>query len=156
MTLADGAVPQQDSLERRSPAALLIGTVVAIVIGLLVARSLSASLRRTAALAKSMSRGNLDVRIPVTGPREVEEVSATLNGLADALQRSGSAPSAPTRSVAGEPTDPADRIVVPVLAPDPRPGVAPTDEFAGGALVASDGLVPLAQEFPHPERDRRR
>ncbi|HYN71883.1 MAG TPA: ATP-binding protein [Nakamurella sp.] len=145
VTLADGTVPLQDSLQRRLLAALLIGTVVAIVAGLFAARSLSASLRRTAALATSMSGGDLQVRIPITGPREVAEVSATLNGMADALQRSETGNHLRRQPVYGGPAAHSDRVVVPPPAPQPA-GPPPPDEFADGPRARSVGLLPMSQE----------
>lgn len=68
--------------------ALGIGLLVAAVAGLVLARLLSRSLRRTAAVATSMSHGRRDLRAPVDGPREVAEVAASVNELADALHRS--------------------------------------------------------------------
>ncbi|HVK21612.1 MAG TPA: HAMP domain-containing sensor histidine kinase [Actinokineospora sp.] len=70
--------------------ALGIGLVVAAVAGLVLARLLSRPLRRTAGVAASMSHGRRDLRAPVDGPREVAEVAASVNELADALQRSES------------------------------------------------------------------
>ncbi|MGQ0839424.1 HAMP domain-containing sensor histidine kinase [Actinokineospora sp.] len=68
--------------------ALSIGLVAATLAGLVLARLLSRPLRRTAAVAASMSHGRRDLRAPVDGPREVAEVAASVNTLADALQRS--------------------------------------------------------------------
>jgi len=90
VTPADVAAATRQALERRLLAAVLAGTVAAVLIGLLIARVVSAPLRRTANLAKAMSRGSRDLRAPVTGPREVAAVSAAVNDLADALQHSES------------------------------------------------------------------
>ncbi|GLZ38347.1 two-component sensor histidine kinase [Actinokineospora sp. NBRC 105648] len=70
--------------------ALGIGLLVAAVAGLFLARLLSRPLRRTAGVAYSMTHGRRDLRAPVDGPREVAEVAASVNELADALQRSES------------------------------------------------------------------
>jgi two-component system OmpR family sensor kinase len=70
--------------------ALLVGLVVAVGAGLLLARRLSRPLRRTAVVAASMSQGRRDVRAPVEGPSEVAEVAESVNTLADALHRSES------------------------------------------------------------------
>ncbi|HEX6359807.1 HAMP domain-containing sensor histidine kinase [Actinophytocola sp.] len=68
--------------------ALAIGMGVAAVAGLLLARLLARPLRRTAEVAVGMSHGRRDLRVPLEGPREVVEVGASLNTLADALAHS--------------------------------------------------------------------
>jgi signal transduction histidine kinase len=68
--------------------ALAAGMLVAAVAGLLLARLLARPLRRTAEVAVSMSHGRRDLRVPAEGPRELVEVGASLNALADALARS--------------------------------------------------------------------
>jgi signal transduction histidine kinase len=90
VTPADVAGATRQALERRLLAAVLAGTVAAVLIGLLAARVVSAPLRRTANLARAMSQGSRGLRAPVTGPREVAAVSAAVNDLADALQYSES------------------------------------------------------------------
>ena len=90
VTPADVAGATRQALERRLLAAVLAGTVAAVLIGLLAARVVSAPLRRTASLARAMSQGSRGLRAPVTGPREVAAVSAAVNDLADALQYSES------------------------------------------------------------------
>ncbi|SDI64488.1 Signal transduction histidine kinase [Actinokineospora alba] len=76
------------TLVRNIAFALGLGLLVAAVAGLVLARLLSRPLRRTAAVATSMSHGRRDLRAPVDGPREVAEVAAAVNELADALHRS--------------------------------------------------------------------
>ena len=150
VTLANGTVPLQDSLQRRLLAALLIGTAVAIVAGLFAARSLSASLRRTAALATSMSGGDREVRIPITGPREVAEVSVALNGMADALQRSETSGTGRRPPVSRGRAAQSDRVVTPTPGPQPVnppwPNDEPNDELAYGHLARSDGLRLMGEE----------
>jgi signal transduction histidine kinase len=68
--------------------ALAIGMGVAAVAGLLLARLLARPLRRTAEVAVGMSHGRRDLRVPLDGPRELVEVGASLNTLADALAHS--------------------------------------------------------------------
>ncbi|SDH36978.1 Signal transduction histidine kinase [Lentzea fradiae] len=70
--------------------ALGVGLVVACLAGLALGSVLTRPLRRVAAVARSMSAGRRDVRVPVTGPAELAEVSTSVNVLADALQRSES------------------------------------------------------------------
>ena len=155
VTLANGTVPLQDSLQRRLLAALLIGTAVAIVAGLLAARSLSASLRRTAALATSMSGGDREVRIPITGPREVAEVSVALNGMADALQRSETSGTGRRPPVSRGRAAQSDRVVTPAPGPQPVnppwPNDEPNDELAYGHLARSDGLRLMGEEAGHSD-----
>jgi signal transduction histidine kinase len=87
---ADAAAATRQALERRLLWAILAGSAAAVLVGLLVARVVSAPLRRTADLARAMGKGARDLRAPVTGPREVAEVSVAVNELADALQHSES------------------------------------------------------------------
>lgn len=70
--------------------ALAVGLLVASVAGLVLARRVSKPLRQTAGVAVSMGHGRRDLRAPVEGPREVAGVAESVNGLADALQRSES------------------------------------------------------------------
>ena len=90
MTPADVAAATRQALERRLLWAVLGGTAAAVLVGLLVARVVSAPLRRTAVLARAMGAGARDLRAPVAGPREVAEVAVAVNELADALQHSES------------------------------------------------------------------
>ena len=151
VTLASGTVPLQDSLQRRLLAGLLIGTVVAIAAGLFAAHSLSASLRRAAALAASMNGGDRQVRIPITGPREVAEVSVALNGMADALQRSESSSGGRRPPVPAGLAAQGDRLVAPAPAPPPANPRPSADAFADGHLARSDGLLPVSQESSHSD-----
>lgn len=68
--------------------ALLAGAGVAIVVGVVAGRLLARPLRRTAQAAHSLRTGRRDVRVPLSGPEEVAEVSGAVNDLADALGRS--------------------------------------------------------------------
>jgi signal transduction histidine kinase len=67
---------------------LLVGGGVALLVGVVVAALIARPLTRIAALARTMGAGRRDARIPVGGPREVAEVAAAVNELADALERS--------------------------------------------------------------------
>ncbi len=87
---ADVAMAARQALERRLLWAIAAGVVAAVLIGLLAARVVSAPLRRTAGLARAMGGGARDLRAPITGPREVAEVSMAVNDLADALAHSES------------------------------------------------------------------
>jgi signal transduction histidine kinase len=90
VTPADVARETRRTVEGRLIWAVAAGLVAALLIGLLIARVVSAPLRRTADLAREMGRGARDVRVPVAGPREVADVSIAVNELADALQHSES------------------------------------------------------------------
>ncbi|MEU4768657.1 HAMP domain-containing sensor histidine kinase [Actinosynnema sp. NPDC023794] len=68
--------------------ALLVGLLVAAVAGLLLGKLVARPLRRTAAVARTMSGGRRDLRAPEQGPAEVAEVGGAVNALADALARS--------------------------------------------------------------------
>lgn len=68
--------------------ALGIGLLVAAAAGLVLARLMARPLTRTAAVATAMGHGRRDLRVPVEGPREVADVAASVNGLADALATS--------------------------------------------------------------------
>ena len=90
VTPADVAAETRRTVEGRLIWAVVAGLVAAVLIGLLIARVVSAPLLRTAALARDMGRGARDLRVPVAGPREVADVSTAVNELADALQHSES------------------------------------------------------------------
>ncbi|MFE9746313.1 ATP-binding protein [Saccharothrix saharensis] len=68
--------------------ALAVGLAVAAVAGLLLGKLVARPLRRTAAVARTMSGGRRDLRAPERGPAEVAEVGGAVNALADALARS--------------------------------------------------------------------
>ncbi|OLR90827.1 HAMP domain-containing sensor histidine kinase [Actinokineospora bangkokensis] len=84
---AEAAQVARQQLVRNIVVALAIGVLVATAAGALLAALLSRPLRRTAGLATAMTAGRRDLRVPVEGPREVAEVASSVNGLADALQR---------------------------------------------------------------------
>jgi signal transduction histidine kinase len=68
--------------------ALLIGVVLAIVLGMVVAQRISRPLRRTAQAAEALAQGRRDVAVTPQGPTEVAEVGAAVNTLASALSHS--------------------------------------------------------------------
>ncbi|HEY7814487.1 MAG TPA: HAMP domain-containing sensor histidine kinase [Nakamurella sp.] len=90
VTPADVAAQTRRTVEGRLIWAVVAGLVAAVLIGLLIARVVSAPLRRTADLARDMGRGARNLRVPIAGPREVADVSIAVNELADALQHSES------------------------------------------------------------------
>lgn len=66
---------------------LTIAAVIALVVGVLLARWLVAPLRQLEAGAQAVARGELDVRLPVEGSREMRSVSASFNQMTSQLQR---------------------------------------------------------------------
>ncbi|WP_329787107.1 HAMP domain-containing sensor histidine kinase [Lentzea sp. DG1S-22] len=70
--------------------ALGVGLLVAALAGLALGAYLARPLRRVATVAHSMGAGRRDLRAPVAGAAEVAEVAASVNSLAEALQRSES------------------------------------------------------------------
>lgn len=90
VTPADVAEQNRRLIETRLVWAVVAGLVAALLIGLLVTRVVSAPLRRTSDLARQIGHGARDVRVPVSGPREVADVSTAVNELADALHHSES------------------------------------------------------------------
>ncbi|SDP61040.1 sensor histidine kinase [Lentzea jiangxiensis] len=70
--------------------ALGVGLLVAALAGLALGAYLARPLRRVAGVAHAMSAGRRDLRAPVAGAAEVAEVAASVNSLAEALQRSES------------------------------------------------------------------
>jgi len=77
-----------DALIGRVMIALLVGVLVAIGLGLLLAQRISHPLRRTARAAHALAEGRRDVVVTPEGPAEVAEVGAAVNTLASALSRS--------------------------------------------------------------------
>jgi signal transduction histidine kinase len=66
---------------------LSIAAVIALVVGVLLARWLVAPLRRLEEGAQAVARGQLDVRLPVVGSREMRSVSESFNQMTSELQR---------------------------------------------------------------------
>ena len=77
-----------DEAIRRVLIALLIGVVVAVLLGSLVAYRIARPLRRTAQAAHALADGHRDVQVSLDGPAEVAEVGAAVNTLASALSAS--------------------------------------------------------------------
>ena len=65
---------------------LAIAAVVALIAGALLARWLVAPLRKLEEGAQAVARGQLDVRIPVAGSREMRSVSESFNQMTGQLQ----------------------------------------------------------------------
>ncbi|MHB8300256.1 MAG: HAMP domain-containing sensor histidine kinase [Dermatophilaceae bacterium] len=77
-----------DAVIRRVLIALLIGVVLAIALGVLVAQRISRPLRHTAQAAHALAEGRRDVAVTPEGPAEVAEVGSAVNALASALSHS--------------------------------------------------------------------
>ncbi|MDQ1719034.1 MAG: two-component system, OmpR family, sensor kinase [Pseudonocardiales bacterium] len=77
-----------DQVIRRVLLALVIGVVIAIALGVLVAQRISRPLRRTAQAAHALAAGHRDVAVSPEGPAEVAEVGSAVNMLASALTHS--------------------------------------------------------------------
>lgn len=73
---------------RRLALALLVGLVVALVVGVLAARRVVRPLRDAAHAAQRMATGARDVALVPEGPAEVASVSQSLNRLSEALATS--------------------------------------------------------------------
>jgi signal transduction histidine kinase len=82
------ALAAADDAIRRVILALLIGVLVAVVLGALVAYRIARPLRRTAQAAHALADGHRDVQVNLDGPAEVAEVGAAVNSLATALSAS--------------------------------------------------------------------
>ena len=77
-----------DALIGRVMIALLVGVLVAMGLGVLLAKRISHPLRRTARAAHALAGGRRDVVVTPEGPAEVAEVGEAVNTLASALSRS--------------------------------------------------------------------
>ncbi|WP_024285473.1 HAMP domain-containing sensor histidine kinase [Cellulomonas sp. KRMCY2] len=75
-------------LARTLLVATAAGAVVAAIAGSGLARLLARPLRHVTSAARELRAGRRDGRVPVEGPREVAELGATVNELAETLQRS--------------------------------------------------------------------
>jgi len=82
------ATASGDAIIGRVLVALLVGVVLAIGLGVLVAQRISRPLRRTARAAHALAAGRRDVAVTPEGPAEVAEVGSAVNALASALSHS--------------------------------------------------------------------
>ena len=63
-------------------------SLLAVTVGLVISRGLTAPLEELAAAAKRMNSGDLSARVPVHGQDEIGLLAARFNGMATALERS--------------------------------------------------------------------
>jgi signal transduction histidine kinase len=68
--------------------ALVLGLAIAITLGFFAAQRLARPLRRASTAAMSMASGSRGVELASTGPKEVDEISTSLNALDTALTAS--------------------------------------------------------------------
>jgi two-component system sensor histidine kinase BaeS len=79
--------PVDQSLARALLLPTLAGFGGALLISLILLRRVAAPLMALAAAARRFATGDLALRIPVAGPREVAELAAEFNRMAEALER---------------------------------------------------------------------
>ena len=72
----------------RLAVALVLGLAIAIALGFFAAQRLARPLRRASTAAMSMASGSRGVELVSTGPKEVDEISTSLNALDSALSAS--------------------------------------------------------------------
>lgn len=94
--LQDGGSTPADAklradLDRGHLVSATIASLLAIVLGLLLARRLTGPLRALAVAARSLGRDHSVEAIPTAGPPEIKDLSQALTGLADSLHRQQSA-----------------------------------------------------------------
>lgn len=74
-------------LDRVHLIAAAVSSLLAIVLGLLLARRLTGPLRHLATVARSLGKTHTAVPVAATGPPEVRDLGLALAGLADGLER---------------------------------------------------------------------
>lgn len=87
VSMAGGPV---SALLWRIAIALLVGLIIAVVVGTLAARRITRPLRTAADAAHRIGAGDRDVDLPVAGPSEVAEIADALNRLSFELGRAES------------------------------------------------------------------
>ncbi|WP_163506113.1 sensor histidine kinase [Fodinicola acaciae] len=84
--VANIAPKDQEEFFWRMLLSALVGLLVAVIAGVLLARRLARPLRRAAAGARRMAAGERSVRVDASGPAEVASVAEAVNSLAAALE----------------------------------------------------------------------
>jgi len=64
----------------------VVALVLSILLALLISRSVAAPLRRVAAAAEAIARGESSTRAPVSGPAEVQGLARSFNTMADQVE----------------------------------------------------------------------
>lgn len=82
------ATAEGSAAVRRTLIALTVGVVIALLLGVLLARRVTGPLRRTAEAARALAHGRRDVRVSTEGPVEVAEVAEAVNTLSAELAHS--------------------------------------------------------------------
>lgn len=77
-----------DDLLPRLSFAALIGMAVALMLAIVLSRSVAAPLRNIARATRNVARGNYRQRVPVTGPPEVRNLATDFNRMTEEVQRS--------------------------------------------------------------------
>ncbi len=65
----------------------VLAGILGIVLGVLIARGLSAPLQQFAAAARSIARGNLRQRVPESGAQEIADLAQSFNEMAASLEQ---------------------------------------------------------------------
>ena len=76
-----------DQINQSLAQAALIAVAIGILLGVGVARGLSAPLGRLATAARQITKGKLDQRVPEKGSQEVANLASAFNDMADGLQK---------------------------------------------------------------------
>jgi signal transduction histidine kinase len=121
-------------LLRRTFWALLIGLLVAIPAGILLARRLARPLKHAASAARAMAGGHREIRLRPEGPAEVADVADSINILAGALEHSEGRQREFLLSVSHELRTPLTAISG--FAEALADGVTPDPEAAGQTILA--------------------
>lgn len=77
----------QTSVDKGILVAALVAVSLSFVVAYFVARAVARPLSRVTSAALSISAGNLEERVPVAGPAEVEELGEAFNEMAESLAR---------------------------------------------------------------------
>jgi signal transduction histidine kinase/DNA-binding response OmpR family regulator len=89
-----GIVVKQDMAEINMPVVAMAKNVlsatvailaIALILSLIIARRISLPARRIAGVAKMIGRGDLNMRAPVEGPLEIEQIAMSMNNMLDQL-----------------------------------------------------------------------
>lgn len=85
VTVAGGVV---EDIIREFGVALVAGLVIAVIVGIVIARRITRPLQEAQEAANAMASGHRDVRLEPSGIPEVADIAIALNALSEALQSS--------------------------------------------------------------------